>query len=87
MPKDSLTTQDMLVQFLRADIDTALIFLKTAAIDAATDPVDSRHARDKALEALVAVRHLLARVNDPATRTEIESRADILQNAIAAGRT
>ena len=75
-------TQNMLIDFLRAEIDIAHTFLQTAEIDSATDVHDSRVAHAKARKALATVRHLLSRVRDPATSAEIKLRADELRIAI-----
>jgi hypothetical protein len=84
MREDSVKAQDQktLEDFLRLDTDTASTLLKTAAIDADSDPAQSKAALDKARAAPDIIRRLAVRIDDAATRAQIESRSDELEVAI-----
>jgi hypothetical protein len=80
MSEDSLIRaeiQKTLTDLLRIDSHLAFTFLQTADLD--LDPRHSYIAVEKARVALASVRRLVVRIEDPAVRAEINSRADELE--------
>jgi hypothetical protein len=83
-PQDPLFErgQQATVKFLLADLNLAFTILKTAEIDAVSDPKDSQAALTKVQEALATIRRFDVRIDDEKARNAISARADELQAAI-----
>jgi len=80
--EDTQDTQAALIKFLVADLKVVFTELKTAEIDAPTNPDQSRCALAKARVALKMVRRFEGRVEDAATARNIQARADALESAL-----
>ena len=77
--------QQLLVEFLRADLDLAFTLLRTADIEeTATTPGHKLLALAKVQEALSAIRHLAKRIHNPGIRSEIDAEAKKLGAALKA---
>ena len=79
--------QQLLVEFLRVDLDLAYTLLRTAEIEGASnDREHEQAALTKAREALSTIRHLTKRILDPLSRGEIDAKVREFESALAAHR-
>jgi hypothetical protein len=79
--------QQLLVDFLRVDLDLAFSLLKTAEIArAANHKEHEQKALAKVREALSTIRHLTKRILDPQSRGEIDAKVREFESALAAER-
>jgi hypothetical protein len=77
--------QQLLVEFLRVDLDLAFTLLRTAEIEGAANNTEHQQsALAKVRVALNSIRHLSSRVLNPKSRSEIDAKTDRLETALAA---
>ena len=76
--------QQLLVEFLRVDLEFAFTLLRTAEIEAGESPEHQKASLTHVHEALGAIRHLTTRILNPQSRREIEAKARELETAVAA---
>lgn len=77
-------SQALLIDFLLADLKLGFTFLRTAEIEAASDPEHCRSALAKVRVALDTIRNLSVRIEDPGTQDAICDRTDKLESALEA---
>ena len=77
--------QQLLVEYLRVDVELAFTLLRMAEIEEAADsPTRKLAALAKVREALSAIRHLTGRILNPTTWSEIHAKANELERALKA---
>ncbi len=77
-------SQAALIEFLRADIELAFTFLRTAEIEAASDPEHCHAALAKARDAVDTIRRLEASFEDREIEATLRSKRDELEAALSA---
>jgi hypothetical protein len=77
-------SQELLIDFLTADLNLAFTFLDTARLEAGFDDSHSQAALEKAVTALNTVRYFQGHVEDPTAGSKIQTRAIELEAAISA---
>jgi hypothetical protein len=71
-------SQSALVEFLETDLDIAGTMMGVALELSSIDPARSQATLARVASALENVRHLVGRVEDPATAAQLRSGADLL---------
>ncbi len=77
-------SQAALVEFVRVDIELAFTFLRTAEIEAASDPEHCQAALAKVRVAVDTIRRFEGQIEDGEMRATLQVRSDELEDALAA---
>jgi hypothetical protein len=77
-----IRTQAALVEFLEADLALAFTILRTAEIERTSDPNHYHAVLERARKALVTIRTLSGRIEDPASWQAIHDRTDMLEQEL-----
>ena len=82
--KQLARSQQNLIDFLRVDLELAFTILNTARIERESGNLEHMNASLKtAREALMSIRKFAARIQDSATLSEIDTRANELEAALS----
>jgi len=79
-------SQQLLIDFLLADLDLAFTFVQTGVIETGSDEAHAEAAFDKAATALETIKRFLPRVEEPVERERITDRAAELERLLADSR-
>lgn len=81
---DRAKSQALLAEFLKVDLDIGFTMLRTADIEAGSDPAHCQAALAKVRNALDTMRMLVVRIEQETSKA-IQSRADELESAFVLG--